>query len=178
MRSRLTILVLAFLFSFTLGDVKAQSPGCPGWSATAWSAGGSAVVTNGLLVIDGAVAGTDAAYGPGRSVEFEATFSGDTWQHAGFAVEFNSTPWIIFSTFEGGQLYARTRSEAGELVDTPISGNWFGTSHRYRIDWNAANVVFSIDGTIVATHTVAIGSNLHALVSDFTVGGGVLTVAP
>jgi Glycosyl hydrolases family 16 len=57
-----------------------------------------------------------------------------------------------------------------------ISGNWFGTPHRYRIDWQPTQVVFSIDGTVVATHAASIGVSLHPLVSDFTVGGGIPTV--
>ena len=37
-------------------------------------------------------------------------------------------------------------------------------------------VVFSIDGTVVETHAAQIGVSLRPLVSDFNVGGGVLTI--
>jgi hypothetical protein len=48
--------------------------------------------------------------------------------------------------------------------------------HRYRIDWNAKNVVYAIDGTVVATHSLALTSSMRPLASDFTVGGGTLVV--
>ena len=127
-------------------------------------------------MVDGALAGTAAVYGPGRTLEFVATFSGDAWQHIGFGLDYSTAPWIIFSTFQGDQLYARTTTEAGQASDTVIPGNWFGTPHRYRIDWQPTQVVFSIDGTVVATHAAAITVSLRPLISDFTVGGGILTV--
>jgi VCBS repeat-containing protein len=146
------------------------------WFTTAWSSGGAVTTANGVLTVDGARTGTNALYGPGRSLEFVATFSGDAWQHIGFGVDYNAAPWIIFSTFQGGQLYARTATEGGQSFDTPISGNWFGTPHRYRIDWNATNTVFSIDGTVAATHAAAPAGPLRPLISDLNVGAGNVVV--
>src|SRR5262249_23735370 len=133
-------------------------------------------VANGLLTVDGALTGTVTLYGPGRSLEFVATFTGDPWQHIGFGLDYSTGPWIIFSTSQGGQLYARTQTAAGQALETAIPGAWFGTPHRYRIDWQPTQVVFSIDGTVVETHTAQIEESLRPLVSDFQVGGGVLTV--
>ncbi len=59
---------------------------------------------------------------------------------------------------------------------TVISGNWFGTPQRYRIDWQPTQVVFSIDGAVVATHAASIELSLRPLMSDSTGGGGILTV--
>jgi hypothetical protein len=146
------------------------------WFATAWSQDGATTITNGTLAVDGALTGTNALYGPGLSLEFVATFTGDPWQHIGFGLDYNAAPWIIFSTFWGGELYARTNTEAGPAIDTAIPGTWFGTPHRYRIDWQPTQIVFSIDGTVVATHTIPLEAHLRPLVSDFNVGGGVLTV--
>src|SRR5205823_10117096 len=83
----------------------------PGWKAVAWASGGSAIVGSGTLVADGMRVGTcttDLAgvcsetsppYGPGRSLEFVATFAGDAFQHAGLAVDLDQIPrWAIFST--------------------------------------------------------------------------------
>ena len=154
-----------------------NGPGLPAdWFATAWSRNGATAITSGTLVVDGAVTGTNALYGPGLSLEFVATFTGDAWQHLGFGLDYNAAPWIIFSTFWGGDLYARTSTEAGPAIDTVIPGTWFGTQHRYRIDWQPTQIVFSIDGTVVETHAAQIGVSLRPLVSDFNVGGGVLTV--
>jgi hypothetical protein len=83
------------------------------WSSTAWASGGAATISNSMLSIDGARAGTTAVYPSGNSLEFVASFSGDPWQHIGFGTDYNAAPWIIFSTFQGGQLYARTNTEAG-----------------------------------------------------------------
>src|SRR5262249_4251089 len=152
-------------------------PGLPAdWFSTPWSAGGTTTVTNGALTLDGALTGTVAVYGSGLSLEFEAIFTGDPWQHIGFGIDYNAAPWIVFSTFQGGTLYARTNTASGQALDTVIPGSWFGTPHRYRIDWYPPTVVFSIDGTVVATHAAAIGASLRPLVSDFNVGGGNLTV--
>src|SRR5207247_7313682 len=78
-----------------------------GWSWSPWTQGGSAIVAGGQLIVDGAQAGTDARYGPGRSLEFVATFSGQGFEHVGFATAFNDAPWAMFTTFNGGALYAR-----------------------------------------------------------------------
>ena len=146
-----------------------------GWTSSAWSTGGTASVANGLLMVDGAIAGTVPLFGPGRSLEFVATFNGDAYQHVGFAVDFNDALWAIFSTGIGGNLYARTNPGSAS-TDMPLGSNWLGARHRYRIDWNASNLVYSIDGTVVATHAIAITSSMRPLVSDFTVGGGSIVV--
>ena len=65
---------------------------------------------------------------------------------------FNAAPWAIFSTGSTGtQLLARV-SVSGPLLDAPVacgSSNCLGEAHRYRIDWTATAVDFSIDGTPV-----------------------------
>jgi hypothetical protein len=137
-----------------------------GWTSTAWSGGGTASVANGVLTVDGARAGTIALFGSGRSLEFVATFSGAANQHVGFGVDFNNTPWAMFSTRNGGSLYARTNN-----TNTQLGSSWLGAPHRYRIDWNASN-----DGTAVATHSTTITSSMRPLASDFTVGGGTVVV--
>jgi hypothetical protein len=121
--------------------------------------------------VDGARAGTVPLFGPERSLEFVATFSVDVYQHIGFGVDFNSVPWIVFSTGSGGNLYARSNA-GSSTIDTPLGSSWLGGPHRYRIDWSASNVVYSIDGTVVATHAIAITTSLRPLASDYTEGGG------
>ena len=69
-----------------------------GWHSTVWNSGGSATVANDQLTVDGASAGTDALFTPGRVLEFSATFSGAGFQHVGFGVTFNELLWAIFST--------------------------------------------------------------------------------
>jgi hypothetical protein len=146
-----------------------------GWTATPWSTGGTASVATGVLRVDGASAGTTALFGPGRAVEFVATFSGQAYQHVGFGVTFSQAPWAIFSTSGGGQLYARTNTGSSS-TNTALGSGWLGTSHRYRVDWNTSNTVYSIDGTVVATHALTISTTQRLLISDFTPTGGAVVV--
>jgi len=180
--SKSAIAVFVLLVFLSISPIQAGAmdfgPGLPAdWFSTAWSAGGSTTPTNGGLMVDGARAGTTALYSSGRSLQFEATFTGDPWQHIGFGTDYSNGPWAIFSTFHGGALYARTSDGFGQAIDIPLTGNLIGTSHRYRIDWNSANVVFSIDETVVATNNAVIATPLRPLISDLNVGGGILSVA-
>ena len=159
---------------FRIKFAESSLPG--GWFSGVYSASGSAKVNSAGLTLDGAQVGGNTLYGPGESIEFVATLSGDPWQHLGFGIDYNSGPWIIFSTYQGGQLYARTRTESGDTIDMPIPGNWFGAPHIYRIDWNGDSVIFSIDGSTVASEPAMISSALRPLISDLNSGGGVLNV--
>jgi hypothetical protein len=145
------------------------------WSSTAWNAGGTASVAGGALSVDGARAGTIANFAPGRSLEFVATFSGTSFQHVGFADTLDGAPWAIFSTFNGGGLFART-SSGGASIDTPLAGSLLGSPHRFRIDWTPTAFVYSVDGTVVATNAIAIAGPLRPLASDFAVGSGSVSV--
>src|SRR4029077_983269 len=75
----------------------------------------------------------------------------------------------------GGLLSVRSNSGSGSQ-DTVISGNWGGTPHHYRLDWNAANIVYWIDGGQKVTHPVAISAAMRPLISDYMVGGQKLVV--
>ena len=146
-----------------------------GWAVTPWASGGGAVLSAGQLRVDGALVGTDGLYTPGRALEFVATFGSEGFQHAGLAVTFNEARWAIFSTGSGGALYARTHTGA---VPTDTAAGRLVVEHaaRFRIEWNAANVVFSIDGTVVATHDAVIADAMRPVVSDFAIGGQSLAV--
>jgi hypothetical protein len=146
------------------------------WSTTLWSSSGSAVVSGGKLTVNGARTGTTAVYGPGRSVEFVATFSGDANQHVGFGIDFIARPWAIFSTRNGGTLQARTQPVSGSASNTTIAGNWLGAPHRFRIDWTSTNVTYWIDGVQVASHARAITTNMRPLASDYSASGGNVSV--
>jgi len=145
------------------------------WTSAAWNAGGAAVVAGGALSVDGAKAGTAAAFTPGRTVEFVAAFSGAPFQHAGFGDTFDGAPWAIFSTFGGGGLYARTHSGSAS-ADTLLAGTLLGSPHLFRIEWTPASVIFSVDGAVVATHAIAVSQSMRPLISDFSTGGGGVTV--
>ena len=66
-----------------------------GWTVqNVWQTGGAATVSNGILSVDGASVSTDTAYGPGRSLEFVATFGAASFQHVGFASTSRISPAI------------------------------------------------------------------------------------
>jgi PKD repeat protein len=142
-----------------------------GWSVTAWATGGTGTVSGGALTVNGARVRTTTQYGPGRSLEFVATFGGATNQDVGFGLTLNESPWAVFSTRPGAGLWASTRNAAG-TTNTSIPGTWFGAPHRFGIDWTTMGVVYSIDGTVVATHSRIITASMRPLVSDGVVGGG------
>ena len=146
-----------------------------GWSVATWAPGGAASFANGRAVVDGARISTDAMLAPGQSIEFVATFSTDTFEHVGLGITFNETPWAMFSTAGGGGLYART-NDGVTAIDTLIPGNWLGTPHRYRIDWTAASVAYSIDGVQVASHPLAIGVTMRPIISDYNYGNDGVSV--
>jgi hypothetical protein len=143
-----------------------------------WGTGGAATVSGGALRVDGARTGPQATFGPGRSLEFSATFRPDVFQFAGFGVELWTTPWAIFSSAgPSGQLYARSNNGTQSEQSTPIPGVHSGVPHRYRIDWTPTGFVYWVDGVQVASHAVATSTAMRPIVSDHYAGGGDISVA-
>ncbi|HEV8345722.1 MAG TPA: N,N-dimethylformamidase beta subunit family domain-containing protein, partial [Vicinamibacterales bacterium] len=159
----------------------------PGWISVLWQpeSGGTVSVANGVLTVDGARVGTCTGtppdcevgtHGPGYSLEFVATFTGDPFQHAGFGVKFEAPPWAMFSTGGGSSLMARSHN-GGSSQDTPLGTQYLGAPHRYRIDWTPAGMNFFIDGVSVASHAVPIGTLMRPIsASDFNPLGGNIVV--
>jgi len=146
-----------------------------GWTMSTWAGNPTATVSGGTMKADGALVGTGAQYASGRSLEFIASFSGAPYQHAGFAVTFAEGLWAMFSSSSGDALYARTNN-GSTATNTAIPGSWFGTPHRFRIDWSASRVDYSIDGVQVASHSIAIGSTMRPVASDYDGDGNPLTI--
>ena len=146
-----------------------------GWTSTAWSTGGTTTFSGGDAVPDGARLGTSSTYSAVlRSVEFVATFGSVANRNVGLGVAFSSAPWAMFSTGGGTLpvgLYARS-AITSTSASTPISGVDPSTPHRYRIVRNNTNVQYYIDGTLVATHNIAITNSTRPLASDTDVGAG------
>jgi hypothetical protein len=158
----------------------------PGWSGVLWQApAGSVSVANGLLTVDGARVGTcdmtlpdceAGVYGPGHSLEFVTTFTGDPSQHAGLGFKLEGPPWALFSTAGGGALYARTNL-GGTNVDTLIGTPLLGVPHRFRIDWTASSMNYLVDGVPVASHPLSGAELMRPIAaSDFNPLGGSIVV--
>jgi N,N-dimethylformamidase beta subunit-like protein/uncharacterized protein DUF4082/Big-like domain-containing protein len=159
-----------------------------GWIGSKFDPAGSFSVAGGKLTVDGARVGTcdpagvpdceSGVYGPGHSLEFLATFTGDPSQHAGFGQKLDSIdePWAIFSTKDGVSLYARTNA-GGSSFDTIIGTDSLGSPHRYRIDWSSAAVNYYIDNIIVVSHPIAVAGLMRPIAaSDFNPFGGNIVV--
>lgn len=155
----------------------------PDWSSTTFATGGTATVAGGALTVDGARAGPDATFSPGHSFEAVATFGEAQFQHLGFGVTYMTdagNAWAIISTGSSGTgLFARSWDGSGEWsteTSTAIPGDYFGEPHRYRIDWQADQVDYYVDGTLVASHAVSISTPMRPLPADSQVGGPTLSV--
>jgi hypothetical protein len=136
-------------------------------------------VANGSVSVDGATVLAPTTYSAGHTLEFVATFSGAADQNVGFGLTSALLPpFAMFGVKSDGQLYARSVAP-GQLFETPIPGSWFNVPHRFRIDWNAATVVYWIDGTQRLTHTITYKgatANMRPAITDATVGGVALSV--
>ncbi len=137
--------------------------------------GGTAVVGGGVLTVDGAMAGTNAVYGPGRALEFVATFTQGWYQHVGFSVDYANPIWAIFSTEGTGNFILARTSSGTASSETYLSSSLIGTPHHYRIEWNADSAVYYVDGVEVANHAIAVTTNMRPIIAEYAVGARTLT---
>ena len=160
-----------------------------GWSETIWSDGGSSNVGGGRLTVDGARVVRDQAEPlAGHSVEFVATFTGDPYQHSGLGQTLATSfePLALFSTSwididgtprAGGSLAVRSSVGDGSEMSTNLGPSFFNAPHRYRIDWQPAAVIYSVDGAQVASHAISIAGPMRPVAaSDFNAFSGTITV--
>ena len=162
-----------------------------GWATRIWSEGGSVVVGNGRMTADGArvascvnVGGTcqeQFTLAPGTSLEFVATFTGDPYQHSGLGrtLESSEEPFALFSTLSGSSLVARSYTGDLSTVETvtDLGTALLNAPHRYRIDWQASRVVYSVDGVQVASHPLAIAGSMRPVAaSDYNAFSGKIVV--
>jgi methionine-rich copper-binding protein CopC len=145
------------------------------WASSVLAAGGSATVTGGSLVVDGAWARTNATFTPGRSLEFVATFTTTANQSVGIGNTLNESPWAMFSTRAGGALRISTRNGTTP-IEVSLGTTYLGAPHLYRIDWSAASIVYSVDGVVVGTQNTAVPTGQRAVVRDNTPGGNAMVV--
>jgi hypothetical protein len=149
------------------------------WTSAMLAAGGTTAVANGSLTINGTAVLAPTTYGPGRTLEFVATFGGGPNQNVGFGLTTALVaPFAMFGTKTDGQFYARSVAPA-QAFETPIAGNWFGTPHRFRIDYGTTTVTYWIDGVQKVVHTITYptkSNSLRPTATDLTVDGSPLKV--
>jgi hypothetical protein len=147
----------------------------PGSSVRPYGPGGDVSFSNGFAKVDGALVMIGPLSEPSRSLEFVANFNGVGYQHVGFGVDLSGSSWALFSTGDGGALYARTNGATP--LNTLIPGNWLGSAHRYRVDWNESGIVYSIDGAVVATHSMVMAQWMRPVIADYFVDGKPVSVS-
>jgi hypothetical protein len=139
-----------------------------GWTVEPWVAGGTGTVGDGVLALDGAKVGCEPLLQSPRSLEMSAVFAARPDQDAGFGTNFVDVPWVMFSTKWGRRLYGRTHLLS--LEDKKMSADWFGARHRFRIDWNVLDIVFSVDGARQAHLMIPIPGYMRAIASNRRLG--------
>jgi hypothetical protein len=153
-----------------------SGPGLPGtFTGTPWPGSvGTASVASGVLTVNGELVKQNQTFVPGQVMEFTGTFTGEPFQHVGFSTTLaDNEPYAIISTASGNtnMLWARTFATGGSEVTTQLSVTT-GGPHTFRIEWSPSNVKYYVDGTLEATHQVAIPTQMSAVVSDASDTGG------
>lgn len=139
-----------------------------GWAVTPWVDGGTGTLKDGMLVLDGARVGCAPLLLSPRALEFGAVFASRPDQHIGFGTNFVDVPWVMFSTKWGRRLYGRTHLL--NVENKRLSGDWFNEPHRFRIEWNVLDVVFSIDGRALGRILVPVPGYMRALAGNRRLG--------
>lgn len=147
----------------------------PGWTVTPYHDGGTGILGDGRITLDGARVACDTVFrGPPRALDLSATFATRPDQHAGFGIDYVDVPWVMFSTKWGRRLYARTHLVG--IEDKLIAGAWLESPHHFRIEWNVLDIVFSIDGERAAYLLVPVPGYMRAVASNQRGGGAPLQV--
>jgi hypothetical protein len=139
-----------------------------GWTVTPWVDGGTGTLKEGMLALDGARVGCEPLLPSPRALEFGAVFASRPDQHIGFGTNFVDVPWVMFSTKWGRRLYGRTHLL--NVEDTRLAGDWFDAPHRFRIEWNVLDIVFSIDGGALGRILVPVPGYMRALAGNQRLG--------
>ena len=138
------------------------------WSSGVWNTGTYDPTTDGNLLVFNA----QGSYVLGqttftqKTLEFNAKFTSHNFQHIGWVNDTGFGQYIIFSTFNNGQLNARASD--GSEVNAQLGSSYLDSFHNYKIDWNGTNSLFYIDGNLVATLNKTTGTALTPIASNIT----------
>jgi hypothetical protein len=162
----------------TLGEEFDQLPDSTVWQSTLLDPGGSATVSDGRLILDRARLSAEPAdgYGPGRSLEFVATFSPDRLQSVGFGAGgdqppdeiFSTAPWAQFSTGSGELTLLDRTWSGGAFLDHELAEPQLGAPHRFRIHWTNSAIEYYVDGVLLHSQSVVIAGPMRPAMSDLS----------
>ena len=129
---------------------------------------GTVTFAAGTMTVSGATVRNNQGLGVGFAVEFGATFT-DVSQWGGLtSMRFNSK----LDSAGVPRLWVTTITGKSTSIDTQVPGSWMNAPHRFRIEWLPTGVVYSIDGTMVATHVYVFAANTSMQVTAFDLAGG------
>lgn len=156
-----------------------------GWTSKAWTVppsngtgNGTSTVGGGAVTVDGARLDSGVDASPGSSLTFRATFGAGHYQHVGFATDFDTHPWAMFSTSGAGDaVYARTFDGINPETVKRLDGVTLDAPHTFRIDWTATGVDYTVDNNIVDSQPVVLTAPMRPQASDLDAGGPTLSVA-
>jgi hypothetical protein len=150
-----------------------------GWGETLYPGGAAAVIAGGQVAVDATHIYTTGSFSPGSTLEFVATFGAGNYQNVGFAsgAAF-AAPWVTIGrgTQADNNLYAR--ASVGGTTTEYLLGNLLNAPHNFKIKWNTDNFEFYLDGSVTPAVTIpiAISTSLVIQISDYVVGGAILSV--
>ena len=114
-----------------------------GWSAGGYNGTPNTSVSSGALHVDATQYTSVARYGPGTTMEAEATFTlGEPFEGVGYFAA--PSPWAMFAMDSTG-LHLGVNAN-GTVITWPGADNLIGSPHRYRIEWTSTSVRYFIDG--------------------------------
>ena len=145
-----------------------------GWTVAPLVEGGRGTLEDGMLSLDGASVRFEPVMLSPRSLEFSAVFAARPDQHAGLGTNFVDVPWVMFSTRWGRRLYGRTHLL--NVDDKRLPGEWLDAPHRFRIDWNILDIVFSIDDARLAHLMVPMPGYMRPLAANQRLGSQPLLI--
>jgi hypothetical protein len=149
------------------------------WGTRVWELGGSAFVAGGALFSDKTAVFTNDFYSGPRVVEFVASFQAVNDQAVGLGGDVSDYPYAIFTSGMPGDpfgVYARSGAYPGEEEQTALPGVSLYSPHRFRIEWTPSTVRYSVDGTEVAVHQVAIANEMRPVATDYGLFGAAIKV--
>jgi uncharacterized protein DUF4082/concanavalin A-like lectin/glucanase superfamily protein/galactose oxidase-like protein/Big-like domain-containing protein/purple acid phosphatase-like protein len=164
----------------TVGDEFNGPSITPALTTKAWTAGGSTWLSNGSFFADTSVIYSQPpGYVGPRVLEFAGRFQPVPEQSIGLGGDLGDFPYAIFTTGVDGDLPGIRVSSGANPDDTQtteLPSVDLYAPHRFRIEWNATNVKYYVDGALVATHNVAIDQEMGPAASDSGLFGGAVQV--
>ncbi|HEV8702825.1 MAG TPA: glycoside hydrolase family 16 protein, partial [Candidatus Polarisedimenticolia bacterium] len=142
-----------------------------GMFSTQWfPPSGVATFAGGKVTLDGVLLGTDASYGPGRTLEFSGNIGGASLDSLGLGTNLTTAPWGVFRT--GLFVFnLMTSTNDGTAQGGNVPGMVFDAFHRYRIDWAPGSISYFVDGTLVVTNSNSPTADMRPLFSNLFFGG-------